>query len=74
MRNRLVFWLCVVTGLAVNSQAFAASSEPAWGRDGMVVTSVSPHDTLNYWMVGVVNNTSIARNFYVYAICAFVAP
>jgi len=42
MRNRLVLCLCLAGSLVAGSQAFAASSQPAWGRDGMVVTSVSP--------------------------------
>jgi len=34
--------LLVVCALLAQEAAFAASSEPAWGRDGMVVSSVSP--------------------------------
>ncbi|HSM68240.1 MAG TPA: gamma-glutamyltransferase, partial [Xanthomonadales bacterium] len=37
---RLLLTLCIA--LAGSGQVLAASFEPAWGRDGMVVTSVSP--------------------------------
>ena len=42
MRIRKVPSLFLACAALLQSTAFAASAEPAWGRDGMVVTSVSP--------------------------------
>jgi gamma-glutamyltranspeptidase/glutathione hydrolase len=42
MRTEWLIRTVLALYLGAGSPAFAASFEPAWGRDGMVVTSVSP--------------------------------